>query len=106
MKTNLALFGQLDSFLERCGVKYIFIESGFAATKNKCDEAGIDTSNAKMYWCELSWGSGVNEEDEFDFAFNDFGDTLGQAIQACLDAFIENKGEEVLRAKNKFGWRM
>lgn len=103
MVRHVLVLDQLDSFLERCGVKYIFIESGMASTEAKCEEIGIDKSNAKKYWCELSWGSG--EKDEFDFAFADFGDTLGQAVLACLNAFIESKSAEVLRAKEKYHWR-
>ncbi len=100
------LLDQVDSWLDRCGVKYVFIESGDASILNKCEEIGINYSPEYKFWCELSWGSGVHEEDEFDFAFNGFGKSLGEAMLDCMNAFVESQSEQVLRAKEKYGWRI
>lgn len=66
------------------GIKYFFVESGEYAIENKCEEIGIEYNPAYKYWCELSWGSGW---DKYDFAYNDFGETLSQAISNCLNSF-------------------
>lgn len=80
----------LDTILANYGIKYIFVESGSLAIKDKCEEIGIDPSECTNanYWCELSWGS--DDEDKYDFAYNEFGKTLGEAIVQCLIAFNEH----------------
>ncbi len=61
----------LDTMLEKYGIKYIFVESGETSIRSKCQEIGIDYQPKFKYWVELSWGSG--HEDKYDFAYNDFG---------------------------------
>jgi len=88
----------LDELISLFGIKYVFIESGKHSTERKCEEIGIDKAFAKHYWCELSWGS---SGDEFDIAFNNFGDTLSEAIGECLNAFqvcVRNNEAEFVRA--------
>lgn len=79
----------IDQTLDSFGVKYIFIESGPAAIKSKWEEFSIDASEAgrylERYWVELSWGSG--DKDQFDFAFNSFGNSVGEAVHNCLNMF-------------------
>jgi hypothetical protein len=85
-------FSNLDKIIKDYGIKYIFIESGDAAIRSKLKEIGDKTltglilKNKENYWCELSWGSG-DDDDMFDFAVNAFGTSLGQAIQFCLNDF-------------------
>lgn len=95
----------LDAMLKEFGVKYIFTESGEHAIKEKCEEHGLDVNDYQgcLYWCELSWGHG---DDKYDFAYNAFGKTLGEAMDSCLCTFwadvITGKEEQVAAAK-EFG---
>ena len=90
----------LDHLIAHYGIKYIFVESGMASTEAKCEEHGLDKSEAKLFWCEVSWGSG---DDEFDFAYNCFADTLGEAIGECINMFQtdvrDGESEKVRAAK-------
>lgn len=74
----------LDTIINSYGIKYFFVESGEYVIENKCDEVGIEYNPAYKYWCELSCGS---DGDKYDFAYNNFGETLEQAISNCLNAF-------------------
>lgn len=94
----------LDAILSEFGIKYVFVESGDLAIADKRDEAGLDSDYCPKakYWCELSWGAG--EDDKYDFAYNDFGETLGEAIGFCLNAFQsdvrDGKKQQVDAAKD------
>lgn len=96
----------IDAMLKEFGVKYVFVESGDLAIKEKCEEQGLDVNDYPgcLYWCELSWGAG--EDDKYDFAYNAFGKTLGEAMDSCLEGFraavIFQKEEQVAAAK-EFG---
>lgn len=93
----------LDDLIKRYGIKYIFVESGMASTISKCEEHGLDVGEAKFFWCELSWGSG---DDEFDFAYSCFADTLGEAIGECINMFqtdVRDGESEMVRAAKLYG---
>ncbi|MCK9567524.1 hypothetical protein M0R72_01080 [Candidatus Pacearchaeota archaeon] len=86
-KETPAIMKSLDTIVKEYGIKYVFVESGRSSVEQKCIELAInpnDYPDAK-FWCELSWGSG--DGDKYDFAYNSIGDTLGEAIQNCLDDF-------------------
>lgn len=77
----------LDSLLDKYGIKYIFVETGDYAIKDKIDEVGmpVDKINPNWkFWIELSWGS---VDDEFDFAYNSFGTTFSEAFMGCIELF-------------------
>lgn len=98
----------IDVTIKKYGIKYMFVESGEHSIRRKCEEIGLTDSEIDPdwhYWCELSWGSGCNEEDQFDFAFNEFGKTFGQAFGACINAFrsaVERKEFEPCCAALKY----
>ncbi len=77
----------LDIIIKQYGIKYVFVESGRLSIEQKCNELDINPNDypTAMFWCELSWGSGG--DDGYDFAYNSFGDTLGEAIENCLNDF-------------------
>lgn len=93
----------IDQIMKELGVKYIFVESGEAAIRTKCEEQDIpfetvfNENDKTFFWVELSWGSC---DDEFDFAFNNFGTSFDQAFKRCTEAFFhENEWEDVVRFK-------
>jgi hypothetical protein len=72
----------LDIIIKQYGIKYVFVESGRLSVEQKCNELNINPNDypTAMFWCELSWD---------DFAYNSFGNTLGEAIQNCLNNFSD-----------------
>lgn len=82
--TTMQDLNVLDTIINSYGIKYFFVESGEYAIKSKCEEIEIEYNLVNKYWCELSWGS---DGDKYDFAYNDFGETLSQAISNCLNSF-------------------
>lgn len=79
-----------DQVMDSFGVQLVFIESGKYHIRDKIEEIYGDENpydGLPKFWCELSWGSGT--QSEFDAAVNAFGNTLDEAIQNCLDYFLE-----------------
>jgi hypothetical protein len=89
----------LDTIIKEYGIKYVFVESGRFSIEQKCNELDISPNDypTAMFWCELSWGSGG--DDGYDFAYNSFGDTLGEAIENCLNDFQD---DQVNAAKGRY----
>lgn len=91
---RLMIQSELDQIMETYGVKYVFIESGELHIKDRCEECDMPYDPAYKFWCELSWGSAV-EDDEFDFAYGNFGTTVTEAMNNCLMMFCkEVKSDE------------
>lgn len=87
----------LDDTLNRLGVKYIYLTSDYEFKEQ------IDRDHEapyKKYFCELSWGTGIEPADfPIDFATNASGDTPGEAIQNCINILytcIKDKYEPAL----------
>lgn len=95
--------GNLDSLIKEYGVKYIFVVSGKEGIEEKLKEEGPEEYTDACFWVELSWGG---PGDYYDFAYNNFGSTLGEAIGNCLDMFQEdvwNKMHPQIEAADEFG---
>ena len=84
----------LDILIKKYGVKYVYILGDRQSVEEKLEDAGDDPNDypTATFWCELSWGHG---DDKYEFAHNNVGDTLGEAIQNCLNAFTKYVREGV-----------
>jgi hypothetical protein len=93
----------VDETLKRFGVRHVTIESGDFSVREKIDEFGFDEdvkaellSHKYTYLCELSWSTIYDypymewPDDAIEYALVEFGHSLGEVIQNCLNEFIKD----------------
>jgi len=85
----------IDEYLDTYGVKYFFVDTGMISLLHHADDADMLLPEGTRYWCELSW----NTENEYDFAFNDFGKTLEEAIGHCINSFMTSRLPQVMKCR-------
>lgn len=81
----MELKNNIDEILNLLGVKTILLQYDYDFEIQKEKAFG---GPLKAFVCELSWGNG-DDGDETDFATWSNGDSPGEAMQRCVDMFID-----------------